>query len=511
MTNRLNKNLLFNFLGQGWSGLMGLAFIPLYIKYLGVEAYGLVGLYALMQAWLSLLDLGMTPALGREMGRYIGGAHSNQSIRDLLRSIEVVSFLLAFVILIIVTLSGEWIASSWLQSNDLPTSVINQAIVIMGFVAALRFVEATYKSAIVGLQKQVLFNKINIILSTFRGLGVVGALIIFEPTIQVFFLWQAAVSLLAVVVLNITTYKCLSKHRVSGRFSISALQQIWRFAAGLTIISIQSVILTQVDKVFLSKFLSLEEFGYYTLAAAISGCLPVFIQPVVQAVYPKFCELLAKNDEDGLFDLFHIGAQLIAVSTISVVSVLIFFSDTFLLLWTQDIVITNNVSKVFCVLLFGHMLNGLTWIPYQAQLAYGWTSLVVRVNIFSICVIPPVLFWIIPKYGPLGAACVWLVLNLGYCLFSVPLMFRKILKTEMWSWYLHDIIKPLVLIFATVALSRMACPDVKVLHEQVLTLATVSFIALSVGIIACNRLRPVVISKIVGFYDRLSINNSASK
>jgi hypothetical protein len=157
------------------------------------------------------------------------------------------------------------------------------------------------------------------------------------------------------------------------------------------------------------------------------------------------------------------------------------------------------------------MLNGLTWIPYQAQLAYGWTSLVVRVNILSICVIPPVLFWIIPKYGPLGAACVWLVLNLGYCLFSVPLMFRKILKTEMWSWYLHDIIKPLVLIFATVALLRMGCPDAKVLHEQVLTLATVSFIALSVGIIACNRLRPVVISKIVRFYDRLSINNAASK
>jgi hypothetical protein len=52
---------------------MGLAFIPLYIKYHGIEAYGLIGLFALLQAWLGLLDMGMTPILGREMARFTGG------------------------------------------------------------------------------------------------------------------------------------------------------------------------------------------------------------------------------------------------------------------------------------------------------------------------------------------------------------------------------------------------------------------------------------------------------
>ena len=66
----LKRNLIANYLGQGWAALMGLAFIPLYIKYLGIEAYGLIGLFALLQAWLSLLDMGMTPTLGREMARF---------------------------------------------------------------------------------------------------------------------------------------------------------------------------------------------------------------------------------------------------------------------------------------------------------------------------------------------------------------------------------------------------------------------------------------------------------
>ena len=57
----LKRNLVANYLGQSWSAVMGLAFIPLYIHYLGMEAFGLIGLFAVMQAWLTLLDAGMTP------------------------------------------------------------------------------------------------------------------------------------------------------------------------------------------------------------------------------------------------------------------------------------------------------------------------------------------------------------------------------------------------------------------------------------------------------------------
>jgi O-antigen/teichoic acid export membrane protein len=69
----LKKNLIANYLGQAWRALVGLAFIPLYIRYLGIEAYGLIGIFAILQAWLALLDLGLRPALGREMARFTGG------------------------------------------------------------------------------------------------------------------------------------------------------------------------------------------------------------------------------------------------------------------------------------------------------------------------------------------------------------------------------------------------------------------------------------------------------
>src|SRR5450756_480199 len=91
----LKRNVLANYLGQGWRALMAIAFVPIYIKYLGIESYALIGIFTVLQAWLALLDIGMKPALAREMARFTAGAHSSQSIRDLLQSIEIVAIAIA--------------------------------------------------------------------------------------------------------------------------------------------------------------------------------------------------------------------------------------------------------------------------------------------------------------------------------------------------------------------------------------------------------------------------------
>ena len=66
---RLQLNLVANFAGQGWTAIMVLAFVPLYLKFLGIEAYGLIGFYAMLQAAFQILDLGLSQTINREMAR----------------------------------------------------------------------------------------------------------------------------------------------------------------------------------------------------------------------------------------------------------------------------------------------------------------------------------------------------------------------------------------------------------------------------------------------------------
>ncbi|MDO9356521.1 MAG: hypothetical protein Q7T55_22680, partial [Solirubrobacteraceae bacterium] len=205
----LKRNLIANYLGQGWTGLIGLAFVPLYIKYLGIEAYGLIGIFALLQAWFTLLDMGMTPTMNREMARFTAGAHTPQSIRDLLRSMEIVCFGVAALIGLSLWAASGWLAAGWLRADKLPLEVVAQAIAIMGGVVALRFVEGIYRGAILGLQRQVFFNVVNASLATIRAVGAIAVLVWISPTIEAYFVWQGMVSIISVAILAVAAHGSL--------------------------------------------------------------------------------------------------------------------------------------------------------------------------------------------------------------------------------------------------------------------------------------------------------------
>ena len=108
----LKRNLAANYLGQAWVSLMAVVFLPLYVRYLGAEALGLIGVFALLQAWLTLLDLGITPTLNREMARFTAGGHSPRSIANLLRSLEAVCALLASLVVLALWAASGFVAST---------------------------------------------------------------------------------------------------------------------------------------------------------------------------------------------------------------------------------------------------------------------------------------------------------------------------------------------------------------------------------------------------------------
>lgn len=448
----LRRNLIANYLGQGWAALMGLAFIPVYVRYLGIEAFGLIGIFSLLQVWLGLLDMGMKPTLNREMARFAGGSHTVEFIRDLLRSIEVATLGLAVLTFAGVALASNWLAASWLRAESLPVPVVAQTFAIMGAITALRFLEGIYGSSLLGLQRQVAFNLITACAATLRGVGAVAVLVWVAPTLTAFFLWQGLASLASLAVMAVVTYASLPNGSRRGHCSIAALRSVWRFAGGMLGIAFLTLILTQVDKILLSRLLTLGEYGYYALAAAVAGGLYMLVSPITQAWFPRLNQLQLSSDPAALIRTYHQGAQLVSVILGSVAVVLIVHPESILSLWTQNPELAQRTAPLLRLLALGNLLNGLMWIPYQTQLAYGWTGLTIRINVVAVLLIVPAILWTTPRYGSEGAALVWVVLNAGYLLVGVHFMYRRILSSEKWRWYREDVMQPL-LAGATVALA----------------------------------------------------------
>ncbi len=499
----LKKNVVANFIGQGWTALMGLAFIPLYIQYLGVEAYGLIGFYAVMQAWLTLFDMGITQTLNREMARFSAGAHTPQSIHDLLRSLEVISVVLAVGICLLVCLSSSYIAINWLNAKKLSSSEVAIAIALMGFVIALRFIEGVYKGALLGLQKQIAVNVINIIVATMRYGGVVAVLAWYASSIKVFFVWQAFSSVISVLLFVCFVYKTLPKPNLMPKFSTKAIKEVWRFASGMLGITFLALLLTQIDKVLLSKLITLEAYGYYTLAATVASGMGLIAAPTTQAIYPKMVEYVAQNKIQELTHLYHQGAQLILVLIAPVAMMLIFFGEDIIYLWSGDINLAAKTAPILFPLILGSFLNCLVWMPYQLQLAYGWTSFAIKVNLIAVMFLVPAIFFVTPYYGAVGAAWVWALLNAGYVTIGMHYMYKKLLPFEKWRWYWHDITKQLLSTFVVIAVANVVVTNLIFGNStKIIFYVTVFFVALFSIAWQSNHFRPLLQSKLNQLFNK---------
>ena len=456
--SQLKRNLVANYLGQGWSAVMGLAYIPLYIQYLGMEAYGLIGLFGVMQVWLTLLDMGMTPTLSREMARYTSGAHTPQSINDLLRSLEIICFSIAAFIGVGVWAASGYLASDWLRGEKLPIAVVAQALSVMALVVALRFVEGIYRGSLIGLQRQVWYNGANAVLATVRHGGAVAVLVWISPTVQAFFLWQALASMISIAVFAASVHRTLPEPPKRPQFAYDALASVWKFASGMVGISFLSLLITQVDKVLLSRLLSLELFGYYSLAATVASVLYIVISPITQAIFPRMVELTIRDGQAALIAVYHEAAQLVTVLTAPAVLLLSFFGGGVVFMWSGNVNLAENTAPILLPLVLGTFLHGLMYIPYQCQIAHGWTSLSIKSNVVAVIVLIPAILWVVPRYGAVGAAWLWVSLNGCYVLISIQFMHKRLIPEEKLHWYFADIILPVVGSILVIVLAKYYQP-----------------------------------------------------
>jgi O-antigen/teichoic acid export membrane protein len=452
------KNTIANYAGQAWSALMGIAFVPVYIRYIGIEAYGVIGFFVALQSLFTILDLGLSAALNRELAlRSSGGAAAET--RDLVRTLEWIYWPTGAVIAFVVWAMSGLLAEQWLHPVSLSVERTAAALMLLGLSLALQWPVSFYTGGLAGLQRQVEANLLLAVFATLRGGGVVLVLWLVAPTIEAFLWWQVIVSALQSAVYALVTWRVLPPAARTAAFSSRELGRVGRFAAGITGIAVLSFLLTQTDRIVLSKILPLDAFGVYAFAASLAYALLRLVYPISTAVYPRYSQLVATGDDAALADFYHRSNQVMAAAVLPAAATVAIFARDLVRLWTGDAALAEACAPMLALLIAGTAANGLMNLPYSLQLAHGWTGLAFRINVASVCILVPTV-WILGRaFGGAGAAAAWLALNLGYVAIAVPLMHRRLLRDEMRRWYSQDIGPPAVASVAAALAWRMAVPE----------------------------------------------------
>ena len=491
----VRRNVIANAAGSGWALLVSLAAVPFYIRFLGIEAYGLIGVFLSLTAIFSLLDFGLRATINRRMAQLSAIAGAEQEMRDLLRTLEFIYWGTGFTIGATVLLLAPLLSVYWIKPEVLSVSDIDHGLTMIGFVIACQWPLALYSGGMMGLQKQVTLNLVASIFATVRSLGAVLVLWQVAPTLQAFFAWFIALSLGETLVTRYLLWRQLPASVGHAKFSGKILASLWRFAAGITGISILSIILTQLDKVILSAVLSLTAFGYYTLAWRVAAAILSLSGPISTAFFPRFAQLAVDRDEGELAHLYHKGSQLASVLVLPVALVLVFYGEDFLYLWTHDHVIASNSSQMLGLLALGTAVNGLMGLPVALQLAYGWTRLVLIVGTTAVVLLAPMIYIMSIKFGGVGAAWTWLALNLGYMTFMLKIMHRKLLPGELRSWFVEDTGVPFLAAFTLVMLWQWAIVSPLSYSMMLLNLVGVSIFTLAAAALAAPHFRTVLLRR----------------
>jgi O-antigen/teichoic acid export membrane protein len=222
-------------------------------------------------------------------------------------------------------------------------------------------------------------------------------------------------------------------------FKVATLARSWRYAAGMFGITAVSILLTQLDKIILSRTLSLEHFGYYMLAWYIASILLRPVGPVFNAWLPRLTQFAMADNKIELLTLYRKGAQLVNLLVIPAAIILATNSHLVLSLYTGNEELANIAALPLTILAIGSAFNALMHMPYALTLAYGWTSFTIYQNIIAAVFIVPLTYWLSKKYGITGGAIGWLAVNLGYVSISSFLIHRAYLRTEVKKWYLDNI------------------------------------------------------------------------
>ncbi|HET6765078.1 MAG TPA: oligosaccharide flippase family protein [Longimicrobiaceae bacterium] len=454
----LLHNVLANYAGNLVTAVLAIALVPVYVRILGIESYGLVGVYATLQSMLALLDMGLSTTLNREMA-WRAARGRGAELPSLLRTLEGFFWPLAILVGAAVALGAPAIAGHWLRPEQVPLATATRAVALMGGVLALEWPFAFYSGGLLGIQRQVSLNAVVLASAVARSAGTLLVLVYLSPTIQAFFLCQLAAAALQTGLAAVVLWRSVRVPGVTPRMDAGVLRGAGGFAAGMSGITLLAVALTQADKVVLSRMLPLQQFGRYALAGVVATGLYRLVLPLFSALYPRFTELVSRGDGPELARLYHRGSQWISVALLPAALVLALFARQVLWLWTGDAPLADATWRVLALLVAGTALNGLMNLPYALQLAHGWTRLTLGTNAVAVLIVVPLVIVLTRRFGPAGAAGAWALLNTGYVLVAIQLMHRRLLPGEKWRWYGVDVGLPLLAACAVALVSRMLLPE----------------------------------------------------
>ncbi len=426
------SNIIANFTSKIWGFLSLYLFSRLYLSFTGAENFGIISYYALLFGIVGFVDVGISACITREFAK----PNSNHYLKNLLHFFEKYYILICAGAAIVICLWAKFIVHFWLTDSKIPVNTLIHYVYLIAGGVTTQLMSSIYFGALMGMQKQIAANSIQIGLNVAKMVG--GALILyyFPQELYRFFGWQIVCNILNVLLLRAVLLKNLHSKEASLSENFTGLsKEMWKYMGSMTLVSILSAIAIQSDKLTASKYLVPSDFGFYSLASTLS-LLPVLItMPVSTAIFPVLVRSYSAQDYKKLYRVYEVVSFGILIIVLPLCFILGVYGEDIYKIWLSATNVSMAPSQIKYLIIFlsiGNTFQALQYLPFNLLMAKGKTKFTIYQAAAEVIFLIPALFFCVKHFGLVGIGIPWgIVKSIGFFYLLAVVSKIKIEKNYM--------------------------------------------------------------------------------
>lgn len=450
----IKKSLVITYSAQIYSTIITLALTPLLISFVGAEGFGLIGFYLILQTWLQIFDAGVSGTLSRQIAL---AKTCKLSLKSFLSNFyKIYSFfaIISVSILLIGTYTAEAFSKHWFETSlsiDLVSFCIKSMLVSLSF----KYLSGPLRSGLIGLEFHGILGIFNLLFTTLRYPAGLLILYLYDNSLKAYFSYQAIIAILEWLVLQVLFYikskQTMNNAKISEEPITSSIKTLLVLSTQLSILTVLWVLVSQIDKLLLSGAMSLELFGYYSLAVTVTGVIFTLNMPLNQVLMPRLTFLIANNNNKKYSELLINASLFSAVLFIPFAVFLSFFGKELVWAWTGNMKAAENASHYIIWLAIGNVAAVLVNFAFLLQFTLkNLKKHLIAYIVYSVIVIP-ITFLVVKNQPGEGTAIFWMLHN---CLFLI--LWGGYTFKFYLTGYFSTVLIPAIIVISTASLAIQA-------------------------------------------------------
>lgn len=433
----LARNTLLNLIGQVLPLFVAVLAMPMAMRGLGGDSFGLLSLAWMVLGYFGIFDLGLGRAATRFAAEAIGRGRPEEVATIVWTSVAT-QMALGVVGGIALALITPWLVGTLLH---IPEALVQQAhltFYLLAISSPVVLVTATFRGVLEANQRFDLVNLVRIPASTMNyGWPALAVWLGLDlPMVVALLLLTKLAAMLGYAWCGRSAFR---RGSLAAHLSVPLLRKLVTYGGWVTVSSVVGPILVYLDRILIGALVGVAAVGYYTAPYEMAYRMMILASSLVTSLFPMFSAASAGAVSDALRSLYHRALKFLLLLVGPVVVIAVVFGRELMSVWLGPEVGSRSAA-VFQIIALGVLLLSLAQVPYSLVQGLGRPRWSATLHVIELVAYVPLAWLLVSQAGIVGGAVAW-TLRVGIDALVLMVLARRLL----WSGSSPALsVKPLV-------------------------------------------------------------------